>query len=83
MARYEINYLGGETQEIDATRIEHYEDQYIGWSDDGTPIAYVPVDNVRSIIRMSREPVARIMAPAIEEAVNRASEAARRRQEDA
>jgi len=55
MARYEINYLDGNTECVDADNLEPSGNQYIAWAGDGSAAAYIPVANVRSIIKCNEE----------------------------
>lgn len=55
MARYEINYLDGNTDTVTAANLEPSGGQYIAWNTDGSAAAYIPAANVRSIIRRDEE----------------------------
>ncbi|MFJ6239571.1 hypothetical protein ACIQH0_36425 [Streptomyces griseus] len=55
MARYEINYLDGNTDTITANNLEPSGGQYIAWNTDGSAAAYIPAANVRSIIKRHEE----------------------------
>ncbi|MFF7329659.1 hypothetical protein [Streptomyces sp. NPDC008150] len=54
MARYTINYLTGDTDEITATTVEPLGDQYTAFRGN-TPVAHIPAANVRSIIRQDEQ----------------------------
>jgi hypothetical protein len=56
MARYLISYLDGETETITASGIETGDVQYVAYRD-GKPAAFIPVANVRSVIRQNDEAV--------------------------
>jgi hypothetical protein len=50
MARYLINYLDGEGETITAANLEPIGGQYIAWVGDESAAAYIPANNVRSIV---------------------------------
>jgi hypothetical protein len=56
MAQYLISYLDGETETITASGIETGGVQYVLYQD-GKPAAFIPVTNVRSVIRQDDEAV--------------------------
>ncbi|WP_394436281.1 hypothetical protein [Streptomyces sp. SGAir0957] len=58
MAQYAINYLTGDTETITADNLEPSGGQYIAWAGDGSAAAYIPVANVRSVIRQDAEKAA-------------------------
>jgi hypothetical protein len=57
MARYTINYLTGDTETITAANLEPSGNQYVAWGGDGPAAAYIPIANVRSVIRQDDEAV--------------------------
>lgn len=58
MARYEINYLDGNTDHVTADGIEYDNDaQDYTFFIDGKAVALAPVGNVRSIIRRDDQAV--------------------------
>lgn len=58
MAQYLVTYLDGESETITADSLEPLADQYVAWTGDGSAAAYIPADNVRSIIRQHGNPMA-------------------------
>jgi hypothetical protein len=57
MARYLISYLDGDTETITAANLEPSGNQYVAWVGDGSAAAYIPIANVRSIVRQDDEAV--------------------------
>jgi hypothetical protein len=57
MASYRITYMDGDVETIVADTLEHSGGQYIGWAGDGSAVAYIPANNVRSIIRQDDQAV--------------------------
>jgi hypothetical protein len=55
MARYLISYLDGETETITAASLEPSGGQYVAWVGDGSAAAYIPMGNVRSVVRLRDE----------------------------
>ncbi|MFJ4925288.1 hypothetical protein [Streptomyces sp. NPDC088736] len=55
MARYEIKYLIGDSEIIEARNLEPSGSQYIGWRTDGSAAAYIPIANVLSVVRLADE----------------------------
>jgi hypothetical protein len=51
MASYRISYTDGETETVEAHTLEPSGSHYVGWAADGSASAYIPVVNVRSIVR--------------------------------
>jgi len=58
MARYLINYLDGESETITAVNLEPIGGQYVAWAGDGSAAAYIPTNNVRSVILQSDDETA-------------------------
>lgn len=56
MARYLISYLDGETETVTADLLEYVGAHYVGYRANEA-IAYIPTDNVRSVIRQDDEAV--------------------------
>ena len=50
MARYRIAYLDGETETVNADLLEYVGGHYVGYRANEV-IAYIPSDNVRSVVR--------------------------------
>lgn len=57
MARYLITYLDGDSETVTAARLEPSGSQYVAWVGDGSAAAYIPINNVRSVIRQDDEAV--------------------------
>jgi len=55
MARYLISYLDGETETVTAANLEPSGGQYVAWVGDGSAAAYIPIVNVRSVVRQDDE----------------------------
>lgn len=55
MARYTINYLTGQEETVQAKYIEPVGSQYVGWAEDGSACAYIPIANVLSVVRLADE----------------------------
>jgi len=53
MAQYTINYLTGHEETIYAANLEPSGSQYVGWAEDGSAVAYIPIANVLSVVRVS------------------------------
>jgi hypothetical protein len=50
MATYLIKYLDGESEIVTAANLEPSGGQYIAWVGDGSAGAYIPINNVRSVV---------------------------------
>lgn len=50
MPSYAVTFLTGDVQTITADTVDLIEGQYVGTSD-GAPVAYIPTDNVLSVVR--------------------------------
>ncbi|MDX2757896.1 hypothetical protein [Streptomyces europaeiscabiei] len=57
MARYLITYLDGNDETITAANLEPSGSQYIAWVGDGSAAAFIPISNVRSVVRQNDEAV--------------------------
>ncbi|MGW2048553.1 hypothetical protein ACWCPF_25725 [Streptomyces sp. NPDC001858] len=57
MARYLITYLDGESESITAAKLEPSSGQYVAWVGDGSAAAYIPISNVRSVVRQADQAV--------------------------
>ncbi|MEU4154761.1 hypothetical protein [Streptomyces antimycoticus] len=57
MARYLVTYTDSGSETIEADNIEPSGRQYVGWSGDGSAVAYIPAVNVLSIVRQKDEAV--------------------------
>ncbi|OUD04685.1 hypothetical protein [Streptomyces swartbergensis] len=55
MARYLITYDNGHDETVEAKCIEPSGSQYIGWAEDGSACAYIPIANVLSVVRLADE----------------------------
>jgi hypothetical protein len=53
MAQYTINYLTGDEETVTADNLEPSGSQYVGWAEDGSAVAYIPIANVLSVVRVS------------------------------
>jgi hypothetical protein len=51
MATYLISYLDGDTETVIAATLEPSGGQYVAWAGDGSASAYIPISNVRSVVR--------------------------------
>lgn len=54
MANYQVTYLIGETETIQADTIDPAQGQYIAYRDN-TAVAYLPAVNVLSIVRQDAQ----------------------------
>ncbi|MFD5221358.1 hypothetical protein ACFWMH_27335 [Streptomyces tendae] len=57
MAQYLVTYLTGNSETIDVDNLEPSSNQYVGWDEGGAVVAYIPANNVRSIVRQDDEAV--------------------------
>lgn len=55
MAGYTISYLDGDSQTVTADYLEPSQGQYVAFAD-GAAVAYIPIQNVRSVVREQVQP---------------------------